>query len=430
MQLHEDLCASINFEMIPLQLSHSHFVLQKYRLYLKKATQQVNIVAALGGNDSSYLRMGSLEGYGDFRALSGSGRLSSSFASSGIFGRLNSPASLNLRGIGSSGLIRPAQSQNTSNSVNTFGNLQPSSILPANQRSGVFRGIPTPIELSQSQPSNCTTGIGQLNSIDNSGGFAVANGFLDNRASVGSAGNPVPCVSSNHLMLQGSSQQSQNMGAFRNQSSLRAAPLNSESFDIGVCSSSNLLDYTRRNESWQGAVQLSKFPSNSLPLNETFNNNQLPPSSLNVSSSNTHIDNNPVEFSSASAIAAPLEGPRDELQCQEGLIGNVVQSSSYTPTQKWELHKQDYNQNMNCTFNSVNPLVSSNGVTSSLGQSLNQFNGATPSITRCNEAEKFYSDARMKSNDAYMLEQMKSHDGFIRSVGSLDDIMSAMVKRV
>ncbi|KAF7806503.1 two-component response regulator ARR12-like [Senna tora] len=391
--------------------------LQKYRLYLKKATQQVHIVAAMGSNDSSYLRMSSLEGYGEFRNLSESRRLSS-FASSGIFGRLNSPAGLNLRGIGSTGLIRPGQSRCTS--INALGNLQQSSMLPANQSSSLFQGIQTPMELSQSQPRDCTTGIRQLSSVDDSDDFAVASGFLDNRATVGSANNSVPCVSSNHLMLQGCSQQSHNMGTFRNQSSLEATSLNSESCDIGVCGS-NFLDYARCSESWQGAVQLSRFPSNSLPLNETFNNDQLPPSCLNVSSS---------DFSSV-----PLDDPQGELQCQEGLIGNVVQSSSFTPRQNWELHKQDYNQNLNCTFNSVNSFVSSSGVTSTFEQSLNQsnaicnmrmdasfidpLNGATPSITRSNEIERFASDAM----------RMKPNDGFIRNLGSLDDIMTAMVKR-
>ncbi|XP_054821782.1 two-component response regulator ARR18 [Prosopis cineraria] len=407
--------------------------LQKYRLYLKKATQQAKIVAALGG-DSSYLRMGSLEGYGEFRSLSGTGRLSSTFASTGILSRLNSPTGLNLRGIGSSGLIQPGQSQNSSLATNTLGNLQPSSILSAN--SSLFQSIPTPIEFSQSQRSNCATGIRQLSSMDDSGGFAA--GFLDSRATVGSASNSVPCVSSNHLMLAGSSQQSQNVGDFRNQSSFGAAPLNSETLDI--CGS-NLLDHARCNESWQGAVQLSKFPSNSLPLNETFTNDQLPSSSLNVSSSNTYIRNNAVDFSSA----VPLDDLRGQLQSQDGLIGNVVQSSSYASRQNWELHKQDYNQNMNCNFNIVNSLVSSNEVTSTLGQSLNQNNStcsrrvdasfmdqfyvATPSISQLNEDERFSSDVRMKSTDAYMMEQMKSQDGFIRDIGYLDDIMGAMVKR-
>ncbi|TKY73092.1 Two-component response regulator ARR12 [Spatholobus suberectus] len=434
----------MNVEGLTRENVASH--LQKYRLYLKKATQQANMVAALGGSDS-YLRMGSIDGYGDFCTSSGSGRISNStlpYASGGIFGRLNSPAGLNMRGISSSALIRPVQSQNINSSLNTLGNIQPS-MFPANQSSSLLQGIPTSIELNQSKQSNCTTGMSQLNQVDSSG-FTVASGFSDSRASVNGANNSLPCVSNNHIMLQGNPQQTHSPGAFRNQSSVRAASLSSESFDMGICGSSNLLDYNRCNENWQSAAQLSKFPANSLPLCEAFNNDQLPPTSINVSNSTTHTGNSPVDFSSRMAIPVPLEDARNELRCQEGLIGNIVQPSSYTPQQRWEEHKLDYNQNMSRPFNPVNSRASSSGVTSSMGHGLNQnnticsnrvnaslvgqLNGASPSITRCTEVEKFSSDIRLKSNEAYILEQMKSQDGFMQNAfGTLDDIMGAMVKR-
>ncbi|XP_027367213.1 two-component response regulator ARR12 [Abrus precatorius] len=414
--------------------------LQKYRLYLKKATQQASMVAALGSGDS-YLRMSSLDGYGDFCTSPGSGRISSStlpsYASSGIFGRLNSPSGLSMRGISSSSLIRPVQSQNINSSLNTLGNIQPS-MFPANQSSSLLPGIPTSIELDQSKQGNCTTGISQLNHVDSSG-FAVASGFPDSRATVNGANN--------HMMLQGNPPQTHNPGPFRTQPSVRAPSLSTESFDISMCGSSNLLDYNRCNENWQSAAQLSKYPANSLPLCEAFSNEQLPRTSINVSNSSTHIGNNPVDFSSRNPIPVPLEDARNELQCQEGLIGNIVHPSSYTPQQRWEeQHKLDYNQNITRPFNPVKSHVSSSGVSSSMGHSLNQhnticgnrvdasfvgqLNGASPSIARCTEVEKFSSDIRLKSNDAYILEQMKSQDGFMpNAFGTLDDIMGAMVKR-
>ncbi|KAI4335585.1 hypothetical protein L6164_014220 [Bauhinia variegata] len=416
----------MNVEGLTRENVASH--LQKYRLYLKKATQQANFVAALGTNDSPYLRMGSLEGFADFRSFS-SGRLSStalsSYASNGMFSRLNSPAGLSMRGISSSGLIRPGQPQNLSSSMNAVGSLQPS-VLPANQSSSLFQGT--------AQQSNCTTSIRQLSPVDDTNGFGVATNFPDTRVTMGSASNSVSCVPSNHLMLQGNTQQSHNVGAFRNQSSLGAASLNAESFD--------LLDYNRCNESWQDAVQLSKFPANPLPLDETFNNGQLPPSSLSIPSTSPRIGNNSVYFSSTSALAVPLEDARGDPRCQEGLIGNVVQSSSYPLQQRWEEDKQDYNQNMNRAFDSMNPLVQSNGVQSSSGLSFNQnnalsskrvdasligpLNGAIQSLGH----SQFSSDARMKSNYAYFLEHMKSQDGFVENnFGSLDDIMSSIVKR-
>ncbi|KAL0285405.1 UNVERIFIED_CONTAM: Two-component response regulator ORR22 [Sesamum angustifolium] len=55
------------------------FDLNKYRLYLKRissvATQQANMVAALGVKDSPFMRIGPFEGLGDFRTLAGPGRL-------------------------------------------------------------------------------------------------------------------------------------------------------------------------------------------------------------------------------------------------------------------------------------------------------------------------------------------------------------------
>ncbi|KAI4344254.1 hypothetical protein L6164_011501 [Bauhinia variegata] len=419
----------MNVEGLTRENVASH--LQKYRLYLKKATKQANLVAALGTNDSPYLRMGSLEGFRDFRTFSGPGRLSSitlsSYASNGMFSRLNSPAGLNLRGINSSGLSGLAQSQNMSNSINTAGSQQPS-VFPANQSSSLFQGVPSSVELNQSQQSNCTIDIGQISPIDDTNGFPVATSFPDSRVAIGSP--------SNYIMLQGNSQHTCNSGAFRNQSSLRDASLNSESFDIGVGCSSDLLDYSRCNERWLDAGQLSKFPANPLPLSETFNNDQLPPSSLNIPSTSPRIGNtnNLVDFSSASAIAIPLEDARGP----QGLIGNVVQPSSYTSQQRWEEHGQDYNPNMNRTFNSMNPLLPSNGFTSSSVQSFNQNNAISGKrvdpfligqLSHRTEFEKFSSDAK-KSSDTYILEQRKSQDGFIQNkLGSLDDIMSSMVKR-
>ncbi|CAL0304924.1 unnamed protein product [Lupinus luteus] len=435
----------MNVEGLTRENVASH--LQKYRLYLRKATQQASMVAAFGGSDS-YLRMGSIDGYEDFCASSGSGRISTttlpSYASNGIFGRLNSPAGLNMRTISSSALIRSVQPQNINSALSTVGNIPPS-MYPSNQSSGLLHGIPTSIELTPSKQSNCATGITQLGQVDPSG-FTIASGFQDNRVIVGSADNSLPCVSNNHLMLQGNSHQ-MHSGAFRNQSSVRAAPLSTESFDVGLCGSSNLLGYNRCNENWQSAAQLSKFPANSLPLCEAFNNDELHPAGINVSNSNTPMGNSSVDFSSRMANSVPLENSRSEMQGQEGFIGNILQpSSSYTPRQRWEEHILEYKQNMSRPFDSVNSQVSHIGVTNSTGHSLNQnnsicsnridtslfgqLNGASPSMYRCNEAEKLSSDTRFKSNDAYILEQMKSQDGFIQNnYGTLDEIMGAMVKR-
>ncbi|MED6135660.1 hypothetical protein PIB30_048759 [Stylosanthes scabra] len=432
----------MNVEGLTRENVASH--LQKYRLYLKKATQQASMVAALGSTDS-YLRMGSIDGYAEFCTPTGSGRISSnalqSYASSGIFGRLNSPASLSMRSISSSTLIQPpVQPPNLNSTLSPLGNIQ-ASIFPANQTPGLLHGIPTSIELNQSK-QNCTTGITQVNQVSCSG-FTAASGFRDSRHTVGTASNSLPsAASSNSLMLQGNSQQTHNLGAFRNQPPVRPASFGTDSFDVGICGPSNMLDYNRCNENWQNAAQLSKFPAHPLPLCEPFNNDPLPSTGISVTNTNTHIGHSPVDYSSRVAISIPLEDTGNELQRQEGLIGNILQSSSYTtPSQRWEEHKLEYSQNLSRPFNSVNSEVSLSRVTSSLGHNVNQKNatcsnsvdasfvaqlsGAPPSITRCTN-----DDTTLKSNDAYILEQMKSQDGFIQNnFGTLDDIMVPIVKR-
>jgi two-component response regulator (ARR-B family) len=406
------------------------------------------MVAALGGKDSSYLRMGSLDGFGEFRTFAGSGRLSSSALSSsytpgGMLGRLNSAAGLTLRGISSSGLIQ-SSGQNLSSSVNGLGKLQPT-LLPSNQSASLFQGIPTSLELNQLQQSKCITPIGDFNPIRDSTGFTVATNFTDNRVTVGNSNGLLSSVSSNPLVLQGNQQH--NRGAFGNQSPLGVASLTPDSFNIGSGGSSNFLDNNRSNESWQSAVQLSRFSSNALPLSEPFNHDQLLSNNLSISCTSPHIGNSPISFPSTSSVSAHLEDSRGDVQCQEGLIGNVVQNMNYTSKQRWEEQKQNYNQNLNHTVSAVNSLVSANRIVSPLGRSLEQnnaacsksfdasliaqFNGGTLSIGQHSEVENSDLDTKMNANADYLLEQTKSQDGFIHnSYESLDDIMNAMAKRV
>ncbi|XP_019432558.1 PREDICTED: two-component response regulator ARR12-like [Lupinus angustifolius] len=420
--------------------------LQKYRQHLRMTTQQASTLAVIGGSDS-HMRTGSIDGHGDFCGSLGSRRISTttlpSYASSGIFGRLNSPAGLNMRGISPSSLISPVQPQNTNSSLNTIGNIQ-RFVFPANQRSSLLYGIPTSSELAPFKQSNRATGITQLSKVDPRV-FAIASGFPDGRVTVNSANNSLPCVPSNHSMLYGNSQQTHS-GAFRNQSYVRADPSSTESFDVGMYGSSDMLNYNQCNENWQTA-QLSKFPANSLQLCETFNNYQLPPTGINVSNSKTLIGNSPVNFSSRFALSVPLEDSRSELQRQERLGGNILRPPSYTPRQRQEKHRLAYNQNMSRPFDAVNSQAFSSGVMSSLGHGLNrsntirsnridaslvgQLNEASLSMSRCNEDEKLSSGIRLQSNEAYNLEQMKSQDGFIQNdYGTLDEIKDAMFKRV
>ncbi|KAI5441122.1 two-component response regulator ORR24 [Lathyrus oleraceus] len=310
--------------------------LQKYRLYLKKAAYQANMVAAFGGGNDSYLRMSGIDGYADFCTSPGSRRISSttlqSYSSSGLFGRLNSPASFNMRGISPSTLIRPVQSQNINSSLSKLGNLQSSSmIFPANQSSSLLHSIPT-----------------ELNPVDSTG-FGVTSGFQDSRAN-----NCSLQVSNHHLLLQGDSRPTHNARTYRNQPSLGSASLGNT--NIGICGSSNLLDYNRCTENFESEA-LPKFPASSLPVCGSFNTDQTPPTSITALNQISPIGNIPVDFSSGEAINATLKDARDVLtRFQEGgFIENIMQPSGYAPRQRWEEHKVDYSENMRRPFITQEP---------------------------------------------------------------------------
>ena len=388
------------------------------------ATQQANMVAAYGAKDSSYMRIGSLDGYGDFRGLAGSGRLNSaamsSYPPSGMLGRLNSPTGLSLHGLASSGLIQTGHTQ-SSNNVNTRGKLQ-SVVLQTNQSANLFQGIPTSLELDQLQQRKCiSTQIGNFSSVDDPTVLTAANGFPDGRMTVHSSNNSLSNAPRNPLMLQSNPQQTLCRGGLATQSSLKTATLSPEPYTMGVSGSSNFLDHGRCNENWQSALQMSKFPSTSLPMSETLNRDTLTTSNLS---------------STAAHIQGSLEDSREEMQCQSGLIGNVVQNINYGTKQRWEEQKQDYMQSSNNSFGTLNSIIPANNVVGPLNRTLDQNNAAcgrnidmplmgqscasSSSLVQHTAVEKSAMDMKMVSNDGLI------HNNY----GSLDDLMSAMIKRV
>ncbi|KAL8189560.1 hypothetical protein R6Q57_029126 [Mikania cordata] len=151
----------MNVEGLTRENVASH--LQKYRLYLKRISQQqANMVVAFSGTKdaSSYLRMSSLDGLGDYRSLSGLGRLPnaqlSSYSSSGMLGRLNSPTGVTLHSLTAPTLIQPTHTQNLTSPVSSLNKFQPV-VLPAppnHQPTNLFQGIPTSFDLGQLQQSN------------------------------------------------------------------------------------------------------------------------------------------------------------------------------------------------------------------------------------------------------------------------------------
>ncbi|XP_042508112.1 two-component response regulator ARR12-like isoform X2 [Macadamia integrifolia] len=459
----------MNVERLTRENVASH--LQKYRLYLKRiscvASQQANMVAALGGKDPSYLRMGSLDGFGDFHALNGSGQLPNATLTSlppaGMLGRLNTPAGLGIRGLASSGMIQLGRAQNSSNPNNDLGKLRPA-VLSGNRNGNLLQGMPTSLELDQLQQNKCISRIGEFSGCNEQNVFQVASGFSETAVTIGSSSNSFLAAPNNPLMLQGHPQQAQNRG-FGNQSSVSVDPRNSEPFDIGGGVSSHVPDQNRCNDNWQSAVTITGFSSNSLPSSTPFNHTDLPPCNLmdTISPMGSHIGNNPLDISSTSVVPAPLQDSRRDMQCQASImlgnnvqhdspkysnfggLGNNLDQSLNVPRQRWEDHKQDYSHNSNLLFSSINSSLPTHGVVSQLTQSLGHNNAvcnqnvdttllaqsnAGAYLMQHNMVEKSNNDTSLRLKEEYSMEQTKSHGGFSDSCGSLEDLMAAMIKQV
>ncbi|GFY80762.1 response regulator 12 [Actinidia rufa] len=419
----------MNVEGISRENVASH--LQKYRLYLKRISSMESLQESMA-----------------FQTLSARGTLPisglSSYQTSGMLGRLNSPSGIGLRNLSSSVLIQPSHTQDLSNSIANIGKLQPV-VSPANQNASLFHGIPAQLELNQLQQSKRTSDL--FDSGCDPTIFTSANSLVDNTVPVGSLSSSLPSASSNPLFLQENPQQTLSGGVFGNQNSFKVTSLNSEPFNTGI-SGSNFLSNGRCNENWQSTIQVSKFPSNNpSSLSGTFSHDRLLPNGMrtNNSSSGLRIQSSPLVFSSTSTISAPL-GDLREIRCQAGFVGDV-QSVNQATNEKWGEHKTDYTQNSNHIFNTLNSMVPPNGDVGQLSQILDQHNGVcngkidpslvsqsnrSPSpLVQLSEIEKSATELKTRSNEDYQSGQMKSQGDLVHnSYDSLDDLMNEMISRV
>ncbi|PIA45733.1 hypothetical protein AQUCO_01600168v1 [Aquilegia coerulea] len=447
--------------------------LQKYRLYLKRiscvASQQANMVAALGGKDASYLRMGSLDGMGDFHTLSGSGQLSnasfSSFPPGGMLGRLNTPTGLGLRGLASSGMIQLGHSPNSSNSFSDMGKLQ-STILPGNQNGNLLKGGPTSLEVNHLQQNKFNSHAGDFTPIGDPTLFPLSSsGFPEAGVTISNSSNSLVNPSNSPLLLQGNLQQVQNHRSFGNQTSVSMSSNNPEPFDIGAGVSTHLPDHGRCADNWQGAVPLTGFSSNPFPLGDPFDNADMITSHMrdNFSSIASNGRNNSLDASSTSVLSSSLHNSRRDPQCQGGSVGINVQHDNLKASsfgsignrvglntnymqQNREDNRRDYTNNTNLLYNSVNSSVPIQGAMGPFGQNLGQENTVatrkidSPLISQSNSSNQFLmqqmgyenspTESTMRFKGDYQMDQAKSQSGFVNSnSGSLEDMMNAMIKR-
>ncbi|KAL5698866.1 hypothetical protein ACHQM5_029847 [Ranunculus cassubicifolius] len=438
--------------------------LQKYRLYLKRvssvASQQANMVAALGGKDASYLRMGSLDGMGEFHALTGSGQLTSaafpSYAPNGMLGRLNTPGGLGLRGLASSGMIQVGHHPNSNNSFNEFGKFQPA-ILPGNQNMNLLNGIPTSLERNHLQQNKFISRPVEFTPLSDPTSFPLSsNGFSDNGGIIGNTTNSFMHTSNNQILLHGNMQQTQNQGCLGNQTSISLPSNNPEPFEIGAGVSAHMPDNGRCNENWQDGVTLTGFSSNSLPLSNPFEASSGMRDNINPISST--MRNSPIDSSSSSALSSSLHNVRRDSQgaasvnvhqdnLKSSTFGSMNNRSSlnmnYNMQQNREENRRDYMHNSNNLFSSMNSSLPIHGALSSFGQNMGQENAVSnrkmdspllssnnPFSMQQNGFMNSSTESTMRLKGDFQMDQTKSQSGFVNnSSGSLEDLMNAMIKR-
>lgn len=362
---------------------------------------------AFGTRDSSYFQMAQLDGLRDFtatRQLPSSGLLSLSHLT-----KLQSPmySSINLQGINSSSFIQQGHHQNSSNSANPFGTYH-SSLLPRVHNVNLFQRTSSPLEPLQFPRSKCSAYMGDFKSL---GDRAIGGSFLDSCISIGSSSTSLPSASTNTLMLQANYTQPLHTASDGNQPCIEGTPSNSASQNISVQGLSRFPSY-----SWQGNLNTTRFPSNSLPLNHAFLPDQV-----------TFAGNNLGDCTSL----VSAENPGGEMQCEPQLIGGFMQNMNSLDGQKWE---QQNCTMLNNPFGNIeyplpadNMVFKDNNVTRSKGldESLMSpiYNSANPSSQEYVGKPTTILDPDMKLEKPENARLDNQHDVF-------DDIMNEMMKQV
>jgi two-component response regulator (ARR-B family) len=418
--------------------------LQKYRLYLKRlnsiVNQQANIAAALGSTDSSYLQMGSLNGLENFHNLNGSGQFHNSgfrsFPPSGLLGRLNTPSGLGMHGLPSSGMTQLGHTQNSSSSTIDQVNFH-QVMLHGSHNGSVLQGMPTALELDPHM--NGVTHARELSTaIDNRTVFPISSGFPDAKVTISSSCNSLLGVTNNTLMLEQNCHGAQGGKVFGNQSSVSVASLNSEF-------PSPLMDHNRLNDNWSNAAQSSGIHSNSSPLNGCFKQAILHHNNLrdNMSTVGLRIESNRCDIPSVTSMSTQLQDIRAGIQCQSSLI----QISNHAPPQEWDDHNQDGYYRSNVMGSSINSMIPVNGAVCPTAQvlepknamflanmdfnSIGQSNFIDPLYLKHDQVNKSAAEASLKLKQGLLIDQRKPQGSHISSsFGSLDDIVSEMVKQV
>ncbi|KAL7187286.1 hypothetical protein ACSBR1_037365 [Camellia fascicularis] len=404
----------MNVEKLTRENVASH--LQKYRLYLKRiscvASQQANIVAALGGADSAYLQMSSLNGFGNYDSMAGSAQFQNptvgSFSSSGMLGKLNTPAVLGSRCLSSTGMIQ--------------SKFQPV-ILPGNQNGNTFQGMPTSLEFDQLQHNNGVEHFGDLSTGTNdSMVFPISGDFLDTNINGSTSRNSLHGVPYNPVILQGhpQPQEIERRGVCGNQSRVIVEPSNTEF-------PSHLPDFARCTDTWL-AIQSSEIQSNSFTSSDFR---------INMSSIAMDSGSNSHDISSINSTNAQFPELRTDLKClaTPGLGSNGEQRMNYGKKSGWDHNKLDASHNPNLMQSPMNSVIH-HGVMNSYSQrsdpmnTVGSRNNDFSMIGRPNLVDHHLSMQRNAVEQSAMEATVNIKQGYsYNNDDSLEDLVSAMMKQ-
>ncbi|KAK8351873.1 hypothetical protein V6Z12_A05G061400 [Gossypium hirsutum] len=338
--------------------------LQKFRLYLKRiscvANQQANMAAALGSVDSTHLRMGTMNGLGNFHTLAGPDQIHNaafrSFQHSGVLRRLNTPSGVGISGLPSSGLVQLSPVQNLGNTSTNQSKLQ-SFVIPGNHNANILQGMPMSLEFDQLQNNRAASHVGQFPSVDNTTVLPVSS-ISASLIDAGCSSSPLLGVTSNSLLLEGSSQ-------------------------LPTLHARNLRD------------SVSGFPNRS-----TLS-----------------------DFSSIAPASNQLHGSKADIQDQASPIscnaGKIISSAP----QDWNAPKKDAPYQSNVPSCSINSLRAVNGDMAWLGQCLDQnnpifnrnvgFDFVDPLSIKFSEGENLAMEPSVIEKEGYLMVQPSRQGSYI-----------------
>lgn len=436
----------MNVEKLTRENVASH--LQKYRLYLKRiscvANQQANMVTALSSADPSYLRIGSLSGIGNFHSLTGPPQFPNtayrSIPTTGMLGRLNSPACMGMHGLSSPGTVQLSNLNNSSNDQTTF---QPI-MLSGNRSGNIFRGMPEPSEIDQLQHVKHGTHADSLSSaFDERTVFPASIGLPNANMSSGTLSNPLLGLTNDPLISEVQHHEVNGGRKFGTPSSISVVSSNSDS-------SRPSLDNVRcTGDNWSNAVHSSRVHLNTIPSSNLSNVATSYHSQLRDNTTSAlHIGNCLSDISSITSISTQSHDSRIDSQRQAATTSNRFdQMISKVPVQDWNDHKEDsyYHTTMACS--SSNSLIPVNGAAETLPKRLenqniifssskdfnvtSQANVLDHAMVEHDQFKKSTMETSLMLKQGYLYDHQQKMQSRLSSsnCGSLEDIACAMMKQ-